>query len=169
MHYAYILWMDQILHLLRNPGIMIPLKIATNHGFPQFHCGAKWISSIHSMCFNMLYYVGGRICCIEFGVIKRHVCSFGHSGFPPMGCGVSIEPRYLKAPSILKGKNGATTNNIKHINIHIYTKTHAFVYTHIYVCVSIPSHQITWNLTGGPFKDLSGSMLIGGIDIDTHT
>ena len=41
-----LLWMDEILHHLTNPGIMIPLQIPTNSGFPD-RSVAKWISSIH--------------------------------------------------------------------------------------------------------------------------
>ena len=35
-----VLWMDEILHHLRNPGMMIPLYIPMNHGFPWFPSGA---------------------------------------------------------------------------------------------------------------------------------
>ena len=43
--------MDEILHHLRHPGMMVPLKIPANHGFNHgFLGGANWISSIHSMC-----------------------------------------------------------------------------------------------------------------------
>ena len=44
-----ILWMDGILHHVRNPGMIgFPCKyqqIMVSYGF---QCGAKWISSIHS-------------------------------------------------------------------------------------------------------------------------
>ena len=32
--------MDEILHHSRNPGMMIPLQIPTNHGFPWLQSGA---------------------------------------------------------------------------------------------------------------------------------
>ena len=43
------LWMDEILHHLRNPGMMIPRKIPTNHVF--FFWFLRWceISSIRSI------------------------------------------------------------------------------------------------------------------------
>ena len=40
-----ILWMDEILHYLRNPGMMIPLQISTNNGFPWFPSGAGFRTS----------------------------------------------------------------------------------------------------------------------------
>ena len=37
---SMILWMDEILHHLRNPGMMIHLQIPTNYGLPWFQSGA---------------------------------------------------------------------------------------------------------------------------------
>ena len=44
-----LLWMDEFLHHLRNPGMMIPLQIPIKNGFPWIQSGAKRISSIHSI------------------------------------------------------------------------------------------------------------------------
>ena len=43
-----LLWMDEILHHLRSPGMLTLLKIPANNGVPRFQTGAKWISFIHS-------------------------------------------------------------------------------------------------------------------------
>ena len=34
--FGVVLWMDEILHHLRQPGMMIPLQIPANNGFPWF-------------------------------------------------------------------------------------------------------------------------------------
>ena len=47
--FSSILWMDEILHHLRNPGMMIPLSILTNNGFPWSQSGAGFRPSIHSI------------------------------------------------------------------------------------------------------------------------
>ena len=44
-----ILWMEKILHHLRDPGVMIALLIPTNTGFPRFPSGAvSDVATIHS-------------------------------------------------------------------------------------------------------------------------
>ena len=48
---AFIRWMDEILHHLRNPGMMAPLKIPNNKWFqPWFHFVVRFLdfATIHS-------------------------------------------------------------------------------------------------------------------------
>ena len=49
-----ILWMDEMLHHPRSPGLVIPPANFNKRWFqPWFQSGAKWISSIHSIVVHM--------------------------------------------------------------------------------------------------------------------
>ena len=84
---GHLLWMDEILYHLRNPGMMIPLKLATNIGFPWFQSAVKWISSIHSMA--------------------RAGDVFGRAGWAPNTSGRFQVPQPATPPSPIPGLPGS--------------------------------------------------------------
>ena len=53
--FLVVLWVDEILHHLRNPGMMIPRQIPTNNGFPWF----QRVQSGAELCPFTVYGRGG--------------------------------------------------------------------------------------------------------------
>ena len=71
-----VLWMERILHHLRNHGKHSLLVFTGHHQKPGFLGGANWISSIHSICWELrdslcqvLATVSGPLACCASGTI----------------------------------------------------------------------------------------------------
>ena len=72
----FILWMDDILQHIRFPGMMIPMQIPTNSGFPRFQSDAGFCPSSMTTRNNPGPKLSGPLTMAHMGAI----CSLGPSG-----------------------------------------------------------------------------------------